>query len=558
MKCKIYIVGLVLYFLSNTTIIANMSNDDMEQEKQTLNIQYSPDLQNLILNWVNEYQAFQPDLNLNVRQATETDLTINNYLSFYTSDFERAKILEHQWKIVIGHDPIVPIVNLNNPFLKEIDKQGIAFSDLAVLLSGAAKPDWTVLLDGIQSNSLHIYVSDGELITKSLAEFTRIAPELIISLKYLNTNQLLAVVEKDPYAIGFCRLKDIKKDNGNEWVDNIKIVPIDKNANGRIDNFENIYDSPNTFLRGVWIGKYPTKLSSNIYAVSAIQPADEAANQFVYWILSEGGKYLNDHGFSELASAEKQEYMDMISPIELAVSQAEFKESTNNWIIILLGLTAFFAAVVYLWVKLNLARSASPVNKIHMTPGLNENIIQAPKGLYFDKTHTWTYMEKDGLVRIGIDDFMQHVTGNITRVMMKERGEMVQKGEKILTISHLGKQITMYSPITGIIQQQNRQLLTSSTLLNTLPYTEGWIYLLEPLNWLREIQFMFLADTYKDWLRSELVRLKHFLVYAVKSNTSAYQRIILQDGGELHDNVLADLEPEVWEEFQTKFIDTSK
>jgi hypothetical protein len=33
---------------------------------------------------------------------------------------------------------------------------------------------------------------------------------------------------------------------------------------------------------------------------------------------------------------------------------------------------------------------------------------------------------------------------------------------------------------------------------------------------------------------------------------------MLQDGGELSDNVLAELEPKVWEDFQTNFIDTSK
>jgi hypothetical protein len=37
-----------------------------------------------------------------------------------------------------------------------------------------------------------------------------------------------------------------------------------------------------------------------------------------------------------------------------------------------------------------------------------------------------------------------------------------------------------------------------------------------------------------------------------------YQHIVLQDGGELKDNVLSDLGPEVWEDFQTRFIDTSK
>jgi hypothetical protein len=37
-----------------------------------------------------------------------------------------------------------------------------------------------------------------------------------------------------------------------------------------------------------------------------------------------------------------------------------------------------------------------------------------------------------------------------------------------------------------------------------------------------------------------------------------YELAVLQDGGELIDNTLSNLGPEVWEEFQTRFIDPSR
>jgi len=65
-------------------------------------------------------------------------------------------------------------------------------------------------------------------------------------------------------------------------------------------------------------------------------------------------------------------------------------------------------------------------------------------------------------------------------------------------------------------------------------------------------------DKYKEWLQDEFVRMRDFLALSANSNTVVYQQVVLQDGGELKDNVLADLGPEVWEDFQTRFIDTSK
>jgi hypothetical protein len=67
-----------------------------------------------------------------------------------------------------------------------------------------------------------------------------------------------------------------------------------------------------------------------------------------------------------------------------------------------------------------------------------------------------------------------------------------------------------------------------------------------------------MGEKYKEWLSDEFKRLKDFFSALVMSDNSVYQQIILQDGGELSDNFLSDLGPEVWENFQTSFIDTSK
>lgn len=40
-------------------------------------------------------------------------------------------------------------------------------------------------------------------------------------------------------------------------------------------------------------------------------------------------------------------------------------------------------------------------------------------------------MEKDGTVRIGIDDFLQHVTGTLTKIKFRETGGNVRRDEKI-------------------------------------------------------------------------------------------------------------------------------
>src|SRR5690606_6995037 len=105
--------------------------------------------------------------------------------------------------------------------------------------------------------------------------------------------------------------------------------------------------------------------------------------------------------------------------------------------------------------------------------------VKAPGGLYYDKTHTWAFMEQDGLVKVGVNDFLQHVTGTLSQVKMKSPGEKVRKGEYIMTIIRDGKQLDICSPVTGTIKTQNEMLIESPSDINTDPYLTGWIYKIE-------------------------------------------------------------------------------
>ena len=69
---------------------------------------------------------------------------------------------------------------------------------------------------------------------------------------------------------------------------------------------------------------------------------------------------------------------------------------------------------------------------------------------------------------------------------------------------------------------------------------------------------MIIGDKFSSWLNNEFSRLKDFFASSLKVNALEYSHVLLQDGGAIKDNILADFGPEVWEEFQAKFIDSSK
>ena len=560
MKTLISAFFVLSFLLFNTSGFCVESDNQTGAQpatgQQTLKIVSSPELHGLASNWVAGFSKLHPEqkIDLNI-QSEETTLQEGN-LYLLSNNHPSIENKETAWKMVIGHDLVVPVINTKNPLLAEINKKGLTADDFARLIS--EKSDWSMVINGTSNTPVKSFITDNQNIITRIAGFTKTDEVVMSATKVASAAELISLVQQNVNAIGFCNLTDVLNQAKDGFADQISIAPVDKNRNGRIDSFEKIYDNPAALTRGAWIGKYPRVLSGDIFALAAEKPTNQAALDFMAYVTETGQELVKSSGYSVLSSAQKTANILVLTNPVPPSDPGKSASSKATGLIILMG---FAAITVLLTLLFAFNRNKSNViesEDIEMTPALNENSIAAPRGLYYDKTHTWAFMEQDGMVKIGIDDFLKHITGPLTSLKMKSQGEKVRKGEKILTVIRDGKQLNLYSPVSGYIRKQNESLLTNPSKINTLPYAEGWVYQIEPANWVREVSFMFMFDKYREWLEDEFSRLRDFLALSANSNAVVYQHIVLQDGGELKDNVLADLGPEVWEDFQTRFIDISR
>ncbi|MFC1550782.1 glycine cleavage system protein H [Candidatus Neomarinimicrobiota bacterium] len=183
--------------------------------------------------------------------------------------------------------------------------------------------------------------------------------------------------------------------------------------------------------------------------------------------------------------------------------------------------------------------------------------IRIPRGIFFGPSHTWTYMLSNGNAQIGMDDFLSHITGPTTNVSVKQNGDTVEKGESILDLEFKGNKLNVYSPISGRIQRINEKVLDKARIITDHPYGDGWIYEIEPDNWQKDIGNLHLAQNATDWIRNELNRLKDFFSFAVAGDSKKKIAAILQDGGQVAKGALVEASTEVWEKFQTQFLDVN-
>ncbi len=220
-----------------------------------------------------------------------------------------------------------------------------------------------------------------------------------------------------------------------------------------------------------------------------------------------------------------------------------------------LVIIAFFAILVPFWMLLNKQLRIS--KEIQKTLGtLTANALKIPQGVYFSKNHTWTHLDKTGLAKVGIDDLLLHLTGDIKVRKLREPGDVVQKGDILIDVEHKGNTLKITSPISGEIMDNNRQLLDKPGLLNEDPYQKGWMYKIKPSRWIAETNSFYLAEEASNWSAKEIERFKDFLAASVERYTADPSSLILQDGGELIDHPLSELPTEVWQDFQHNFLGT--
>jgi glycine cleavage system H protein len=215
---------------------------------------------------------------------------------------------------------------------------------------------------------------------------------------------------------------------------------------------------------------------------------------------------------------------------------------------------AFLVLLIPFWVLIN-KRAVIATNIRKVMGIITMEVLKIPKGLFYSKNHTWTYLEKSGTAKVGLDDLLIHLTGAVRLNYLKGPDEQVQRGDIIAELHQGGTVLSMRSPISGRILQINQTLEENPGILNQDPYERGWIYNIQPSNWTDETRSYYFSDEAINWSKRELDRFKDFITHSMSKLSAEPALVILQEGGELSDNPLSAMPREIWLDFQEEFLD---
>jgi len=492
-------------------------------QKDQLTLLFSEELLIPGERWAEEFRLeISPDMPVTVQSVEDfenLEESTGVLAILAASDLRRHKSGESRI-FCLGREVTVPVVHSGHPFLESLRQTGIP--------TDAVKKE-QILVDG---NPLNIRLLAGK-------------------------GQLEAFLKTETTDLAFCLLADVTDETSNALVAGAELIPVDRNGNGTIDFPENYQGDLQALERAVWMGKYPGELCAGLYAMTDDRQLSMAELAFIDWMTSRGRNAMAQSGITGITESERYSLMEKAAslPVSSPVVIPYSTKRANGWLpyVSLVVVIGIFLLPLLFFRKA--PAGETPVTDDAASSTNGEWTEPVPGGLYFDRSHTWAFMEKDGTVRVGIDRFLPLLTGPVSRVEVAESGVKIGRGEPLLTLIRNGKRLQVKSPVSGEVLELNPRLKEDPALLNRDPFANGWICTLKPAHWTRDIRYYFMADYYRSWIQAEVTRLKEFFTRGITLAGNTGTVAVLQDGGEPKPGILDSQKPEIWEEFQNRFID---
>ncbi|TCV91705.1 glycine cleavage system H protein [Biostraticola tofi] len=99
-----------------------------------------------------------------------------------------------------------------------------------------------------------------------------------------------------------------------------------------------------------------------------------------------------------------------------------------------------------------------------------------PTELKYTASHEWVLAEGNGVYSVGITEHAQELLGDMVFLDLPEVGTAFSAGDDCAVAESVKAASDIYAPISGEIVAINEDLDGSPELVNSAPYTDGWLF----------------------------------------------------------------------------------
>jgi len=125
---------------------------------------------------------------------------------------------------------------------------------------------------------------------------------------------------------------------------------------------------------------------------------------------------------------------------------------------------------------------------------------ELPENLKYAKSHEWSMLEDDNIVRIGITDFAQEELGDLVYIEFPEMGKQCAAGEQCAVVESVKTASDLFSPVNGVVVAVNEAIADAPEQVNDAPY-ETWLFCIKADN-PAELDDLMSATAYQEMIET--------------------------------------------------------
>jgi phosphate transport system substrate-binding protein len=261
----------------------------------------------MVIKWADEYKKINPEVRFDI-SAGGAGKGISDALNgmveigMVSREIYPEEIKKGAFPIAVTKDAVVAVVSELNPALNDIMTKGLKKDAGNNIWVTGRFTTWAQVFGSKSSSPIHIYTrSDACGAAEMWAKFYGKKQEDLLGVGVFGDPGLAQAVKRDPLGIGYNNIGYAYDAVTRKQIKGLKVVPIDLNNNGKIDNDENFYDSMNDIMAAIASGKYPSPPARELYFVMKGSPENnKVLTGFIKWVLSDGQKFVNEAGYISL------------------------------------------------------------------------------------------------------------------------------------------------------------------------------------------------------------------------------------------------------------------
>ncbi len=138
---------------------------------------------------------------------------------------------------------------------------------------------------------------------------------------------------------------------------------------------------------------------------------------------------------------------------------------------------------------------------------LDKFTFRIPTDRYYSEGGVWAFwMQPQGKnrVRVGLTDYLQQHSGDVTFVTAKPVGTKLATGDDFADVETMKTVLVLPSPVNGTVMEINPALDANPELVNQEPYEKGWIAEIETGEWEADCAKLLNPQAYLAAVKSEV------------------------------------------------------